>query len=153
MRKTSQAAAQPVAFLDPTMLPELYGLRVKGGCMAPDYPDGCSIKISQVEPYARGDVVCVWFRPEVLKPGGFPALIKRMVMMPPPWVTAFPHRDNPRSEVSALLMLGTNDRPDKMLEILCADVIAIHKVLGILTPEESFKASPEPFMRRRRRAG
>ena len=45
-------------------------MSVTGTCMEPHYPDGCHVKVTKLEPYAHGDVVIVWFRPEIIKPGG-----------------------------------------------------------------------------------
>ena len=119
---------------------------VSGSCMAPAFPDGCRVKVTKTEPYARGDVVVVWFRPELITPGGLPGMIKRIGMMPPPHVKTFPYKDHPQSEVLALIMLKTNDQPDKLLRVRCRDVLAIHKVVGLLEEGESYKASREEYM-------
>jgi hypothetical protein len=118
------------------------------GCMAPDYLDGSRIKISKTEPYEHGDIVAVWLRPDVVQAGSLPAMIKRIAMIPPLWVKAFPYKHHPKSDVLALLMLAQNDRPDQLLRVRCADVIAIHKVVGLLAPEASYKAPRDHFMRK-----
>ncbi len=69
-------------------------------------------------------------------------------MMPPPWVQRFPDKEHPKSEVRAVLMLSRNDQPKEWLRVRCTDVIAIHKVMGMLTEEESYKASPKPYTRK-----
>ena len=120
---------------DPTTFTGLYGVAVVGDCMAPDYPDGCLAKVSPEEPYDAGDVVVVWFRPEIVAPGRAPAMIKRIVVMPPPWVESFPYKESLNSEVRAAIMLGRDDRPDEMFGMKCAHILAIHKCIGILEPE------------------
>ena len=56
-------------------------------------------------------------------------LLKRVVMMPMPGTT-FPYKEHPDSEVKALVMLGSDDKPNMMLPIRCEHVLAIHKCIG-----------------------
>ena len=122
---------------------------VVGDCMAPEYPDGCIVKASPFEPYGQGDIVVVWHRPELVKPGRAPAMIKRIVMAAPPWVTAYPYRDNPKSELQAVIMLGRDDRPDEMFAVPCSEILAIHKCIGILEPERVSPADRQKLARDR----
>ena len=119
----------------PTTFDTISGMGVVGDCMAPSYPDGCIVKASPFEPYGQGDIVVIWHRPDHVKPGRAPAMIKRIVLMPPLWVKAYPYEDNPRSDVLAVIMLGRDDRPDEMFSVPCSEILAIHKCIGILEPE------------------
>ena len=135
---TVQAAATglPSSFIDPASLPDIYGLTVRGDCMAPAFPHGCNVKVSKLGPFKFDDIVVVWFRPEVVQPGHPQAMIKRVVMMPPPWVRSFPYKDNPQNDVGALMMLGTNEKPNEMLSVRCSLILAVHRCLGIIEPDE-----------------
>ena len=121
---------------DPTTFTGVYGVAVVGDCMAPKHPDGgCLAKVSPEEPHDAGDVVVVWFQLEIVAAGRALAMIKRIIVMPPPWVESFPYLESPKSEVRAAIMLGRDDRPDEMFGMKCAHILAIHKCIGILEPE------------------
>ena len=124
-RKTSPVAPPPPP---PSELPAIYGLQVKGNHLV-DYPDGTVARIDQHAVYSRGDVVAVWFRPEVLKPGSAKVMIMRVVMMPSFGRVDFPYEDHPDSEVQSIVMLGRDDRPGKMLPVRCSTIAAIHKAV------------------------
>ena len=143
MRRSAALAAQP-APLDPNSFTGFYGMVIYGSCMEPAFPNNAIAKVCSDKPYKQGDVVVAWIRPELLKPGSAPALIKRVVMMPPPWVKAFPYKEHPDSEALAMVMLGQDDRPDEMIPMRCSYLLAIHKVVGLLKPDEcSFDAYNE----------
>ncbi len=133
---TTQAA--PVrSLLDalPPDLPEVYGMQVDGDCLAPSIPHGAVAVVSKIEPPKAGDFVCLWFRPEFVKPGQHQTIIKRMVMAPPPFVKSFPHNEHPDSEVKALVIVEMFN-PRQQLHICCDQLLAIHKVTGIQRKKE-----------------
>src|SRR5947209_14983615 len=75
-------------------LPDRYAMPVIGNCLAPEIPDGALIIVDRTQPYARGDLIVLFRRP--LEAGGQPrAMVKRLVMPPPPWVKSFPYQDHP----------------------------------------------------------
>ena len=115
----------PTAFLDPNLLPNLRLRQLHGAGLRRRLPRQCD----ENGALRAGDVVVLWFRPELITPGGLPGIIKRVGMMPPPWVTSS-YRDHPQSEVLALIMLETNDQPDKLLRVRCRDLLAIHNDRG-----------------------
>ena len=144
-KRKSPATGLPAekSFLDPRTFPDAYGLAVVGNCMAPAYPDGCTVRIAKSEPYGHNDVVVVWWRPDLVAAGRAPCMIKRIVMVAPPWVKSYPYKDNPKSDVRAMIMLGRDDRPDEMIPVRCADIIAIHKCVGPLADGEWHDARRE----------
>ena len=127
------------SFIDPSAFLDKYGLQVAGGCMEPALPDGGFVACSRSEPYAPGDYVILWFRPECVPPGHEQALVKRLVLLPPPWVK-FPYRDHPDSEVRAAVTLEML-KPRGIIHIKCADLPAIHKCLGPIAPDQTYRAS------------
>lgn len=116
--------------INPDALPDEYGLAVAGDCMAPLLPDGVAIVCSRSATYQRGDLVVLWFRPELVKPGHPQCLVKRL-LMPPPDFVKFPHRDSPGSEALPVVMVEMLN-PHAHAWVECAKLLAIHKVLGTM---------------------
>jgi hypothetical protein len=99
LRKTSPTlrsapAARPS--IDPETLPDLYCMGLDGDCLEPLIPDRAAVMIKKSEPFGVGDVVCIWFRPEIIAPGGPQSWLKRVTMNLPPWVK-FPYKEHPGS--------------------------------------------------------
>ena len=110
-------------------LPDLYAMPVIGDCLAPEIPDGALVVVDKTAPYKVGDLVIVFRRGASL--GDQPrAMVKRLLMAPPPWVKAFPFRDHPQSDVHALMMLEQIN-PRGHFTVRCADVLAIHRCFGV----------------------
>ena len=114
---------------DPATLPEQYSLAVVGDCMAPAIADGARANFSKSEKFGAGDIVVIWFRPELIKDGMAPCALKRLRLALPPWVKGFPYHDHPNSEVAAALVFE-QDNPRKTYSMNCRDVAAIHKFTG-----------------------
>jgi hypothetical protein len=95
----------------------------------PLIPDRAAVMIKKSEPFGVGDVICIWFRPEIVRPGGPQSWLKRITMNAPPWVKKFPYKDHPESDVQALIMIEQLNPPTGY-RIKCADIIAIHKAVG-----------------------
>jgi len=55
---------------------------------------------------------------------------KRLVFAPPSYVT-FPWREHPQSEAQALVIVE-QDNPRRRFGIPCADLLAIHRFIGIV---------------------
>jgi hypothetical protein len=112
-------AATPQGVPDPILaaienhkdeLPDIYCLKLDGDCLEPLIPDGTTVALKKSASFGVGDVVCIWFRPEVLAPGSCQGWIKRVTLNVPPWVK-FPYREHPESEVSALIMVEQLNPP------------------------------------------
>ena len=108
-------------------LPDRYAMPVIGDCLAPEIPDGALVIVDRTEPYKPGDLVVLFRRP--VEPGGQPrAMVKRLLMAPPSWVS-FPWQDHPQSDVLALVIVEMLN-PKRRLVMRCADILGIHKCLG-----------------------
>lgn len=101
-RKSTPPAAKaaPVSFIiDPAQAPDRYTLIVKGDCMAPVRLDGAAVVADKRAPYDSGDMVVIYIKPELVKPGRCNAMLKWLVSIPS-WATSFPFSDHPESEVA-----------------------------------------------------
>jgi hypothetical protein len=126
--KLRSARPRPLPTIDPHTLPDLYCLGLDGDCLAPLIPDRAAVMIKKSEPFGVGDVVCIWFRPELVAPGGPRSWLKRITMNAPPWVK-FPYKDHPKSDVAALIMVEQLNPPIGYA-VKCKDILAIHKAGG-----------------------
>ena len=86
------AEPEPGLILEPSQLPDRYGMIVKGVCLEPEIADGSCLLFDKTASYKPGDLVILWRRPELVKPGQPQSIVKRLYMAPPPWVK-FPYRD------------------------------------------------------------
>src|SRR4051812_30953532 len=76
--------------LDPATFPNAYALDLVGDCLEPVLPDGCAVMMDKSATISAGDYVVIWFKPEFIKPGDHPAMIKRMKLSVPHFVSGFP---------------------------------------------------------------
>jgi hypothetical protein len=133
LRKTAatlqSARPQALPTVNPETLPDLYCMSLDGDCLAPLIPDRAAVMIKKSEPFGVGDVVCIWFRPELVAPGGPQSWFKRITMNAPPWVKKFPYSDHPKSDVAALIMVEQLNPPIGYT-VKCKDILAIHKAVG-----------------------
>jgi hypothetical protein len=131
-RKTSPNVRSPAPPARPAVdvdeLPDIYCLKLDGDCLEPLIPDGATVALKKSASFGVGDVVCIWFRPEVLAPGSCQGWIKRVTLNVPPWVK-FPYREHPESEVSALIMVEQLNPPINY-SLKCKNILAIHKAVG-----------------------
>jgi hypothetical protein len=126
--KTTTTRRRSLPSIDSKTLPDLYCMGLDGDCLEPLIPDRGVVMIKKSEPFGVGDVVCIWFRPEYVGPGGPQSWLKRVTMNMPPWVK-FPYKEHPESEVSALIMVEQLNPPIGY-RIKCKDILAIHKAVG-----------------------
>jgi hypothetical protein len=126
--KTTVKTSTPKPF-DPATLPDRYALSVVGDCMEPTIADGARATFSRAETFEAGDIVVIWFRPEIIKDGMAACALKRLTLAPPPWVLSFPYQDNPKSDVGALLVFE-QDNPRLTYSMKCSDIAAVHKFTG-----------------------
>ena len=147
---TRHAPAEPaINHIDPSQLPDVYGMRVAGDCMAPEIPDGSLLHFDKREPVKAGDTVIIYARPELVRPGGMQAQVKRLVLAIPDCVK-FPFRQHPDSNVSPLIIAEMLN-PPRQLMINCSDVLAVHKCMGPLSEDQVTGKIPAPKLRRVRR--
>lgn len=111
-------------------MPEHYALELAGNCMEPHMMSGTKAAFSKLEPVKAGDFVCIWFRPQVLPPGDFLGIFKRLSRDIPPFVT-FPWLDHFESDISPALVVECFNPPRKFA-IPCANVLAVHKCIGVV---------------------
>jgi hypothetical protein len=104
-------------------------LRLAGDCLEPTIPDGAAIYLKKSETFGAGDVVCIWFRPELVPPGENQAWLKRIRLNPPPWVKGFPYNDHPESDLKAILVVEQSN-PPQCYKVRCDRILAIHKAVG-----------------------
>lgn len=129
-RKTvAPAPAQP-GFIDPATLPDEYAMRVRGDCLAPAINAGDSILVDQRQPYSTGDLVCVFLKPECVRPGDTNVGLKRLVMGLMPEVT-LPYRAHPDSNIMPVLVCE-QDNPHMQYAIPADQILAIHRCLGLV---------------------
>ena len=139
----TMSAATPARIVGKTLpddlahLPDRYAMPVIGDCLAPEIPDGALVIVDRTEPYKPGDLVVLFRRP--LEAGGqFRAMVKRLIMAPPHWVS-FPWQDHPQSDVLAMMIVEMLN-PRRRLAVRCADLLGIHKCLGV-APEGAARAT------------
>ena len=134
---------------DLSHLPDRYAMPVIGDCLAPEIQDGAVIIVDRTVPYAPGDLVVLFRRP--VEVGGQPrAMVKRLVMAPPSWVS-FPWQDHPQSDVLALVIVEMLN-PKRRIVMRCADILGIHKCVGpapagvtrstVAFPDRHYEARP-----------
>jgi hypothetical protein len=135
-RKLTPAKPAPAArqepsrpAIDPATLPDEYCMALDGDCLEPVIPNGAAVMLRKSESYGVGDVVAIWLKPEAVRPGAHPVLLKRITMKAPPWVKGFPYADHPESEVAAIMMVEQLN-PPASYTVTCRSILAIHKAVG-----------------------
>lgn len=124
----------PTQGIDVESLPDRYAMRLKGHCLDPELMDGAFIEFSKSEAPKVGDFVILFRRPEFVAEGQTQCLIKRLATMIPPYVT-WPWKEHPESEVRALVFVEQLN-PPRIYQVRCSDLLAIHKCVGTLAPDE-----------------
>lgn len=115
--------------IDPSTYPDVYCLTIDGDCMEPLLPHGSSVVMKKSEKFKAGDVVCIWFKPELCGPDGHQSWLKKLTLNIPPWVKSFPHYDHPDSNVRAALLVEQL-KPPQGYSMRLSDVLAVHKAVG-----------------------
>jgi Peptidase S24-like len=126
-------------------LPKEFALRVNGDCMVPEIGHGAIVHVNRSGPIKVGDIVVIWRRPELVKPGESQCMMKRLTLAVPPFVT-FPHKDHPDSNALPVLCVH-QENPPRGYYIKCSDVIALHRVIGPISPDLVQRA-PKPVPKR-----
>ena len=119
---------------DLSFLPDRYAMPVVGDCLEPEISSGAVLIFDKTEAYKVGDLVILFRRRDLTPVGQFQGMVKRLVMAPPPWVKAFPFSDHPQSDVLAMMVVEMLN-PRRLLSVRCADLLGVHKCLGVAPPE------------------
>jgi hypothetical protein len=134
--KVKRRLTPPVRpLVDVDTFPDVYGMLLEGDCLEPLLPNGAQVVIQKSAVYAVGDIVCVWWKPEFVKPGMYQCWIKRLTMAIPPLVK-FPYNDHPKSEVKALAMFEQLN-PQRGYGVTCEHIHAIHKAVAYAPPSNA----------------
>ena len=123
---------------NPAELPPVYAMICLGDCMMPEIRDGECLDFDRDAPVERGDLAVFFLRPELVQPGALQARVKRLALVPPPWVT-FPYNEHPDSEI-AMLVIAEQLNPPRQYRIKCSDLLGIHLCIGSIPPERLYKA-------------
>lgn len=133
--RAPQALRPARELLDPATFPDFYAMTVEGDCLLPYVPSGAVVAMTKLEWPRGGDFVCVYFRPEHVRPGGFQGAIKRLTLNIPHNVKRFPFEDHPESNVRAALMFEQFN-PRHQYVMRCANVLDVHKAVGFIPHPE-----------------
>jgi hypothetical protein len=79
MTKTKDGAPKRNTILHPSDMPERYCMRADGNCMEPVFFEGDPLMMDTTVLPARGDFVAIWRRRDLVKPGEYQILIKRLL--------------------------------------------------------------------------
>lgn len=107
---------------------------LRGDCMAPMIPDGRAVAIDRTLPFGAGDIVVLYLRPELVKPGQLQGAVKRLATNLPCWVKGFPYEDHPDSEILAILITEQLN-PHRQMVVHCSHLLAVHKCIGLTDAE------------------
>lgn len=112
---------------DPSLMPPLYIVPLDGACLEPELLDGERVLVDKTAPIEPGDFAIIYWRPELVPPGKNQSMVKRVIAMPPPFIT-FPHRESPTSEAAFTVWLEQLNPPREYI-IPCRDILAMHKCI------------------------
>jgi hypothetical protein len=142
------ASTPAITQKDLAAYPERYAMIASGASLWPKIKEGAVLAFSKSEAYAPGDFVAIYRRPELMAPGLWPVIIKRLVLAPPPYVR-FPWEEHPDSTVHAYVVVEMFN-PRQQLLIPCNEILAIHKCLGPVPKGETVRGAA--IVRRQREA-
>ncbi|HEV7323511.1 MAG TPA: S24/S26 family peptidase [Bosea sp. (in: a-proteobacteria)] len=114
--------------IHPDEMPDIYAMIVEGDCMLPHIKTGTKLMFSRTEAYQPGDMVILFRRPDMVKPGEHQAIVKRLVLPPAPWAKFGVDR-HPKSEVDPVVIVEMFN-PRRQLAYSVSGLQGIHKCLG-----------------------
>lgn len=114
--------------LDPRKMPDRYAMRAAGRCMEPIIADGTLLLMDRTLPVQTGDLVTLFRRPEFVRPGEYPVLLKRILVLPPPDL-AFPCSRASCGPVRHIVLVEQLN-PFRQIAIPCEALLGFHKCLG-----------------------
>jgi hypothetical protein len=130
-RVSRSIAAKPDLSTVPdfSTVPEFYGMQAVGDCLVPLVEDGAQLVFSQTARPEPGDLVAVYLRPELARPGGVAAVVKRLAFSLPGFCT-FPYTPNPGDNVVPVVICESLNPPCR--HTISADKLqTVHKCVGI----------------------
>jgi hypothetical protein len=119
---------------DLSYLPERYAMVCHGDCLEPEIASGSCLIFDKQESFKAGDLVILFRRRDLVPDGQFQGIVKRLVVSPPPWVKEFPYLEHPKSDVEALIVVEMLN-PRRLIQLRCADLLGVHKCLGVVPPD------------------
>lgn len=128
-RKLKKPDSGPRSTLDLEVLPDRYVLVCRGDCMAPSVPANAPVLVEKHSKIVPGDLVVLFFKPELVPAGGHSAILKRLVLNIPPWVKKFPYAGHPESDIAAIVLVEALNPPQRFA-FRCSELLGIHKCLG-----------------------
>lgn len=116
----------------PNLMPDLYALICEGDCMSPIYKDGAVLHFSRLAPWAAGDCVALFRKPETVQPGESPVLFKQLVIAPPAsyWREGEHAVRHAASTVRHIVIYRTLN-PDRYVQLYADELLGIHKCVGV----------------------
>lgn len=121
-----QIDAAPV-WDDPANWPEdVFACRIDGVCLEPVIPDHAAVVFKKSESIQVGDIVGVWFRPDVLAPKSVQCIVKRLK-------TNLPPKFGPGSDVGGVVYFEQLN-PPSCFRVKSEYILAMHKAIGFVAP-------------------
>jgi len=121
------APAWPPAPVDIPGLPDIYAMQCVGDCMVPELVDGSTLLFDKLSPVREGDLVVIWKRPDLVRPGALPGIVKRLVL--DVFKETYPYTPHPDDNVIPAIVVGMNN-PPRRFHIRCDHIAAMHRCLG-----------------------
>lgn len=115
----------------PALMPDLYALICEGDCMSPLHEDGSLLHFSKSEPWAAGDCVAIFRRPELVEPGESQVLFKQLVTAPPSnyWLQGEHAVRQSASTLRPVVVFRTLN-PGRYVRLYADELLGIHKCIG-----------------------
>jgi hypothetical protein len=136
MRSKSLAPAEQRASLvlnqtiDLLTFPDPYAMEAIGNCLSPFVEDGARLVFSTTAPPMVGDLVALYLRSDLVRPGEMPVIVKRLVSRIPHFCK-LPYTPKRGDDcVPVLTCASTN--PRQRIHISAAKLMAVHKCIGVL---------------------
>jgi hypothetical protein len=137
MKRNFSLADQRVAkvanqTIDVSKFPTTYIMEVVGDNLRPLVGSGATLLFSKVEKPAKGDLVAIYFRPdlpELKQPGAIPMIVKRLTWSSLPPSGRLPYKSKRKSGTPTIFCEGTD--PAERLSIPADKLMAVHKCVGI----------------------
>ena len=121
MATAFKTEAQPLPFIHPDDMPDMYALTGVGTCMEPLLPDRSLLVFDKREKPKPGELVGLIFTREAARRWGLPGMIKRLHL-------ALPPTELPQGTVGLVVVEQIN--PPRQYSILSTDLLAVHKCVG-----------------------
>lgn len=128
---TTRAVNRPIIqALNPTFLPEQYGMICDGDCMFPLFESGQKLLFSKSAPLQSGQPVLLFRKPEATPLGENPMLFKELMFAPPKsyWDVGGQATKGNLKAMVVVRMLN----PPRVLTFPADDLFGIHACTGVI---------------------